>query len=316
MVRDHLKLEVVRLYYLENLSQNQIAKQMEISRSYVSKLLIEARKEKLIEIRSSNPWLIETEEEKYLRKKYGLKKAFMVSAGRKKDEGKREAYYQELGRVLNDILNAIVKDGDTIGVAWGRTIYECSKRLSTDQEYKGIKVVQLCGGLSQNQNSTFSGEISNNFVSAFGGDAYAMTAPAIVENKAYKEIFLKEHGISQVMQLWENMNIAVFTVGKCEQQSSLVRSGYIPDHMIEYLKDTGAVGEVCTHFIDKDGRCANQDLEDRTIAVPMEQLKNCEFRIAVILGEKRLETLRAVLKAGYANVLIIDEEAAEKLIQE
>lgn len=37
MVRDHLKLEVVRLYYLENLSQNQIAKQMEISRSYVSK---------------------------------------------------------------------------------------------------------------------------------------------------------------------------------------------------------------------------------------------------------------------------------------
>lgn len=105
-------------------------------------------------------------------------------------------------------------------------------------------------------------------------------------NKAYKEIFLKEHGISQVMQLWENMNIAVFTVGKCEQQSSLVRSGYIPDHMIEYLKDTGAVGEVCTHFIDKDGRCANQDLEDRTIAVPMEQLKNCEFRIAVILGRK------------------------------
>ena len=139
MVRDHLKLEVVRLYYLENLSQNQIAKQMEISRSYVSKLLIEARKEKLIEIRSSNPWLIETDEEKYLRKKYGLKKGFIVSAGRKKDEGKREAYYQELGRVLNDILNAIVKDGDTIGVAWGRTIYECSKRLSTEQEYKDIK---------------------------------------------------------------------------------------------------------------------------------------------------------------------------------
>ena len=81
MVRDHLKLEVVRLYYLENLSQNQIAKQMEISRSYVSKLLIEARKEKLIEIRSSNPWLIETEEEKYLRKKSGQKE------GRRKKRG-------------------------------------------------------------------------------------------------------------------------------------------------------------------------------------------------------------------------------------
>ncbi len=88
MVRDHLKLEVVRLYYLENLSQNQIAKQMEISRSYVSKLLIEARKEKLIEIRSSNPWLIETEEEKYLRKKYGLKKALWYQRAERRTKEK------------------------------------------------------------------------------------------------------------------------------------------------------------------------------------------------------------------------------------
>lgn len=96
MVRDHLKLEVVRLYYLENLSQNQIAKQMEISRSYVSKLLIEARKEKLIEIRSSNPWLIETDEEKYLRKKYGLKKGFIVSAGRKRMREKERPIIRSL----------------------------------------------------------------------------------------------------------------------------------------------------------------------------------------------------------------------------
>ena len=84
MVRDHLKLEVVRLYYLENLSQNQIAKQMEISRSYVSKLLIEARKEKLIEIRSSNPWLIETDEEKYLRKKIRAEKGIYSFSRQKK----------------------------------------------------------------------------------------------------------------------------------------------------------------------------------------------------------------------------------------
>ena len=70
MTREHLKLEVVRFYYFENLNQNEIARKIGISRSYVSKLLIEARKEKLIEFKSRNPWLTETEEERSEEKEH------------------------------------------------------------------------------------------------------------------------------------------------------------------------------------------------------------------------------------------------------
>ena len=38
MTREHLKLEVVRFYYFENMNQNEIAKKIGISRSYVSRI--------------------------------------------------------------------------------------------------------------------------------------------------------------------------------------------------------------------------------------------------------------------------------------
>lgn len=315
MTREHLKLEVVRSYYFDNMNQNEIAKKMEISRSYVSKLLIEARKEKLIEIKSKNPWLTETEEERMIKKYYHLKKVMIVS---KEKNCKRDSipYAKELGEKLNEFLNTILKDNDIIGVAWGKTIYECSRYLYTDTDYKNIKVVQICGGVSQNQNSTYSSEISRNFADAFHADSYSLPIPAIVESKQYKEIFYHEQGISQVLKVLESVNIAVFTVGQCSMDSSLVRSGYVTEEGIEQLMRDGAVGEVCTHFIDKEGKCVNQELDERTAAVSMKKLQECDYRIALIFGKKRIMPLKAILEAGYPNVLIIDEETASALLEE
>lgn len=315
MTREHLKLEVVRFYYFENLNQNEIARKIGISRSYVSKLLIEARKEKLIEFKSRNPWLTETEEERLLKNHYNLKKVMIVS---KEINCRRESvpFAKELGEKLNEFLNTILNNGDVIGVAWGKTIYECSKYLYTDTTFRDVKVVQICGGVSQSQNSTYSSEISKNFADAFHANSYSLPIPAIVESREYKEIFYQEQGIRQVRKVLDDVNIAIFTVGQCSMDSSLVRSGYITEEGIQGLIRDGAIGEVCTHFINQKGQYVSPELDERTVAVPMERLQKCDFRIAVILGKERLEPLKAILDAGYPNVLIIDEETASVLLKE
>lgn len=315
MGREQLKMEVVRNYYFDDMNQFEIAKKLNISRSYVSKLLIEARKEKLIEIRSSNPWLMETEEERHIRTKYGLKKAIIVSRDSKayRDE---IPYTEEMGRVLNNFLNTILKDGDVIGVAWGKTIFECSKYLHANKKYKDIKIVQICGGVSRNQNSTYASEISKNFTNAYQANSYHLPLPAIVESRVYKDIFCKEQGISQIIRLLDRVNIAIFTVGQCSPESSLIRSGYITQNGIRQLIDNGAVGEVCTHFISADGECVDQELDDRTVAASISQLKSYDYRIALILGKQRLEPLKAILKSSCPNVLIIDEETASVLMED
>lgn len=307
MVRDDLKLEIVRQYYLQNLNQNQIAKNLEVSRSYVSKLLVESRQEKLVEIKINSPYVTETEDEKQLRECYHLKKVIIVSA----EDGR---YYDKLGIAVNKFLNSALKKGDIIGVAWGKTIYECSKMIKSPREHEELSVVQLCGGVSQFANSTYSNEILNHFAVALHAKPYALALPAIVENKKYRDIFLNEHSINQVMNVIQTINVALFTVGRCDGDSALVRSGYISERDMLELVKKGAVGEVCTHFINAKGECVSLELEERTLAVPLKALRNCETRIVLILGEKRLETLKAVLYAEYANVLVIDEPAAKKLL--
>ncbi|MFP3154815.1 hypothetical protein LQZ18_10420 [Lachnospiraceae bacterium ZAX-1] len=314
MARDDLKLEVVRQYYIQNLNQGQIAKNLDISRSYVSKLLIEARQEKLVEIKINSPYVIETKDENLLRTKYCLKKVIIVAADDKPEQPPQGMYYKKLGNAVNEFLNTVLKNGDTIGVAWGKTIYECSKMIKIYEAQEGLSVVSLCGGVSQFDNSTYSNEILNHFTRALNAKPYALPLPAIAESKRYKDVFVNEQSILKVMQVMENINVALFTVGRCDQDSALVRSGYITEQEMAKLVTEGAVGEVCTHFVNEKGVCFKQELEDRTIAVSMDLLKKCETRIAVILGEKRLETLKAILYAEYINVLIIDEEAAKKLL--
>ena len=52
------------------------------------------------------------------------------------------------------------------------------------------------------------------------------------------------------------------------------------------------------------------------MAISFQQLQRCDYRIAVILGKQRLEPLKAILHAGYANILLIDEETADVLLEE
>lgn len=65
-------------------------------------------------------------------------------------------------------------------------------------------------------------------------------------NKAYKDIFLKAHGISQVgCSYGKNMNIAVFTV--VNGTAGVLSVPAIPEEMINTQKYR-AVGEVCKNL--------------------------------------------------------------------
>ena len=303
--REQLKLEIIYQYYMHDLGQAEIARRYSISRSYVSKLLIEARKEGLVEIKINKPLISENEPERILRERYGLKHVMIV--GHTNDG-------ESMGDALNNYLNNILNDGDIIGVAWGKTLWDSSKKLHAYKPYKNLTVVQLCGGVSFIKSSTYASEVVTNYAKAFGTEPYLLPLPAIVENYEFKKAFLKEDNISKVMDLINNVNIAVFTVGKLGGKSALVRSGYISETEIEKLIAGGAIGEICTHVVNGEGKVCDQSLEDRSTSISLSNLKKCLCKIAVVAGVERTASLKAALRAGYINVLIIGQVIADKLI--
>jgi len=88
--------KIARLYYLEGLTQQDIANKLSISRTRVSRYLTLARKENIVEININYPSEDFSHMEYHIEKKYHLKECIIVDAMES-----REAVIKSMGDSFN-----------------------------------------------------------------------------------------------------------------------------------------------------------------------------------------------------------------------
>lgn len=300
--KTELLVQVARLYYEHNLSQNDIARKVKLSRPYISKLLNEAKNRGIVKIEINDPVTTENQKERRLREHFGLDRAIIVP----KVENARPL--QQVGEATARYLNGIVKSGDVIGFSWGETVYECAKALYKREDLQDVIAVQMCGGVSNLKRNVYVSEIAKAFSEMFNSAGYTLPFPAIVDNEKVKGVISKDHTMKEVLQYAEKVNIAIVTMGKFGNQCALARAGYLKAEEIEQLAEKGAVGDVCTHIIDRDGEICDEGLDARTIAVAYNDIKKVETRIGVAVGESKVESILGGLRGGVVNVFITNED--------
>ena len=67
------------------------------------------------------------------------------------------------------------------------------------------------------------------------------------------------------------------------------------------------------HFIDKDGKLVDTEVDSRLVSVPLSTLKELENVIGVAAGKHKVPAIHAALTGGYLDILITDEETAGQL---
>ncbi|HHU63307.1 MAG TPA: sugar-binding transcriptional regulator [Clostridiales bacterium] len=307
--RINLLVNVSRLYYEHDYSQQQIAEKLGLSRPYVSKLIKEARNAGIVNITINDPCETETRLEAETRKRYGLKKVIIVPV----ENVNINNVLERLGVATATFLDSIVKDGDTIGVTWGATLYACSRNVIPRDDLKDIIVVQICGGVSRLDKNIHASEIPRNFSEAYRGTSYILPLPAILDSIEVKDAVLCDKNIRSVLDIASKANINIFTMGVFGYESALFRADYIGRDEVDRLRSKGAVGDICGRFIDIQGNICDEDLNKRTVAVELEALKKKEWRIAVAAGFNKVKCIVGALRGGYVNVLITDEETAMEI---
>lgn len=304
--RIELLVQVCKMYYIYNLGQSEIARRIGLSRSYVSKLLTEAREMGLVKIEIMDPVNTETFFERKLRDYFGLKKVIVVP----KMPGNNHS--APVGKAAADYLGTILKSGDTIGTAWGETIYSCVTAITPRHDLEGVTTLQLCGGISNTKRNIYVSEISQEMTSRIGSTGYILNFPAIVSSQETKAGLDKEQSMIDVMTCMEKANIILITVGAWGENSSpIARAGYLSDREVAELTEKGAVGDIFTHIIDKDGNIVDPELDARTVAVPLDKVKSVETRIFVAFGSGKVAGILAALAGGIPSVFITNEETAE-----
>lgn len=309
MNKQEQSIAVAKLYYESDMSQQQIAKTLELSRPTVSRLLQYAKDQGFVEIRIHDPEESLAVLEGRLQERFQLD-AVRVAASPLADSAEQK---KAMGKAAAEYLASIVKDNDIIGVGWGSTIFEMSNFLPLKPLQNAV-VVQLKGGISLNSNKTYAYEILNQCSQAFNSQGYYLPLPVMFDTVQVKQIVEQDKFIKKILDLGKQANIAVFTVGPATDMSSIFHLGYyINDREQAYIEEN-AVGDVVSRFYDVHGNICDESIDARTVGIELKDLKAKDKRILVAGGSHKIKAIRAALQGKFANSLVTDQYTAKALL--
>lgn len=299
------------LYYKSGLTQEQIALRLGISRQSVGRCLKRAQDLGIVEVKIHSPLSLSAELEWQVEKTFGLHEAIVVRPPADTEESTKEA----LGEAGAAFLERRVKNGDTLGVSWSTTVFQCAIRVGKVRSRR-VDVVPLNGSLDRTAYPTRAEYIVDRIAEAFGGKAATLAAPLIVDHPRIKASLLSDSRISAALDSARKANFALFGVGDVSEQSSLFKTGYLDHRLLGKLRagPHGAVGDICGRFYDARGRIHSRELDERTVAIELEELRSKELSVAVAGGLRKVDAILGMLRGRYCNVLITDEDAARVLL--
>jgi DNA-binding transcriptional regulator LsrR (DeoR family) len=303
---DRLLSKIARLYYLEDMNQDQIADKFNINRVRVSRYLKRAREKDLVEIKVKSPPESHQAIERAIETAYGLKECIVVSGSETAD------ILRDMASALSGVLERVLKDGDYVGVNYGITLKGISPYLNSVRR-EDIKVVPIVGGIGRIETGVHTNVIAKNFADALGGISYVINAPAILDSNEAKDILMRDSNTREIFDLIGKLSVVVFSFSDIGPDCNYARFGYLGEGELAYLRGLGSVGDVNLDFIDAEGTHIPNRIFDRVITCPVADLKKVKNVIGVAYGPRKRGITKAVLKGRIVKVLIIDKSLAECL---
>lgn len=309
--KDLLSIEVAKMYYELDKTQQEIANAFSISRPTVSKLLKHAKEKNFVQITIESPLEAVHLLENTLKERFNLKDVKIAYANSIRHDD--QDIQNLLGRTTALYLDSIIKDQDKIGITWGETMYHVAQNLRP-KVLENIEITQLKGGMNLVQATTHDQEIMTKFVKNYSGNGQYIPLPVIFESIDSKETMLREKQVQLIMNKINTVNIALYTIGSVSKDSLLYQSNYISEK--EYAElNKSAVGDICSRFIDEYGHICLEDLNARTFGISLDQLSKVENSILIASGALKIKGIYTALESEIPNVLITDSKTALQLLE-
>ncbi|HZG83416.1 sugar-binding transcriptional regulator [Paenibacillus sp.] len=297
---------IARMYYILELSQQEIADQLNIGRSSVARFLAEAKAAGIVQISiASNleSWR-NTERETELSELYRLKECVVLQA-----DGRSGYSFEALASMY---LNTVLPVRGMVGLGWGRTVYNVGTQLHLCDERPELTIVQLSGGLGAKEEIIPATTVIQQWCSALRSRPRLLPAPAIVTSAQRKRDFVEDPSIGETIAQFSEIHAAVVGIGH-KGPDATVRLAKLATDLEDDLERSACVGDIIFHFYDKTGKFAFPALSERVIGAAPEQFLRIALRIGIARGADKAEAIRGALAGELVHILITDEETANLL---
>lgn len=303
-----LMTKVARLYYLEDLSQEEIGARYNTSRSTVSRLLKQARELGILRIGIQEPESSYTDLEDALERRYGLREAVVVPEGES-----AEATLERLGEGGAWYLQRAIRPGMVVGVSWGWTLRKVAEALRP-QSVEDVTVVPMIGGSGRTDPKVHANQIANRIARAFDGDWLPLHAPALASTPDLRNTLMADPATEEVMSLARRAGVALVGIGSPNEGSTMIQTGYLGPEEMERVRAAGAVGDILSQYFDADGRPAVPEIARRVVGLPLEDLRRLPLVVGVAGGPAKVPAIRGALAGRFLSVLVTDAVTARELL--
>jgi lsr operon transcriptional repressor len=306
---DQTQVRVAWLYYMEGLTQAEVAGRLTITRLRVNRLLVEARAKGLVNISLNSALSDCIRLEQALVKECGLKDAVIVPTPQHRD-----LVAPVIGRAAGEHLSRLLETRKLrgFGVGWGATLRETIRHVRPGR-YPKLDIASMMGGLTYGiELNTF--ETASDLASRVGAQCHYLAAPIYAGSPQSRDTILAQDVFEAAFARIRATDVSILSAGDMSERSLLVRYGLPRDLDIAELTAQGAVGDLLGQFIDRDGKPLDHPINRRAIALPLEALTRIPTAILASGGTNKAAVIAAALKGRLASVLITDEQAAAAVL--
>ena len=294
--------EVALLYYEKNLTQSEIAKIMNLSRQTVSKLLGDAIKENIVEIKIHDPEITCADLEKEICKKFGITNAVVCGVSSDNPDLCRLVTVRRAGAYIKTLIES---GNRKIAISWGNTIKALIDEFC-EMKTENNTVFPLFGATDSEEAYYLSNELARSFADKIDANVKYAWFPYKPDSFEDSKLFKKTSYYKKLSSLWDSIDIAIVGIGN---KDIIKTFGEIFGYN---EKSISAIGDISTHFFDVNGNFV--ELYENTLCASKENLKNAKETIAVACGKEKAQAIIGALKTGTVDTLITDEYTARHII--
>ena len=306
-------LAAARLYYLENRSQAEIARELGTSRSNVSRMLTEAQRQGIVTVTINDPSGRMTELENDLRARFGLVEVRVAQRG----PALSVRVEDQVGRQAARLLADLVADSMTVALSWGHALQAMVYATEVSRDYS-LRLTQLVGGLSSISNEISGAELVRELASRLGADYVALHAPATLASPTARGSLLAEQSIVDTLDLARSADLAFVGIGTPTHGSSsaiLTSLQLTPAEEKEFW-EAEPVGDLAARYYDAEGTEVRGAVADRILAIDLDDLRSIPNVVGVAHGRAKTPGVLGALRGRLVDSLVCDEVLARALLSE
>lgn len=308
-----LAVQVARLYYHQGLTSDEVARELNLSRPKVSRLLTFAKQTGLVEIRIHDPQALPQSLEAKLKERYPFLTPHVVSVPLGSSE---DIWLDRVAIATANLLNAHLRPSQTVGLAWGTTLDAVSRAL-TPKNIADLTFVQLNGSAnSLNLVSGFVADTMARFAHNYGAQAHLFPVPTFFDDPRTKKAMWRERTVRHILEIQEQADVLIYSIGSVTAKipSHVYVSAYLDEPNLRELAQAGAIGDIATVFYRADGSFADIPFNKRASGPSLSIMRTAKWALCVVSGLGKVSALRGALEGRLMNTLVVDEITAHALL--